>query len=86
MKNINHYPNEYDIYQILLMYEDGIHSSPEAIINLLPQFERRFIYRIIFNYRTTLYDSNYYRSLNGLNKKKLMDLLKPIWIPARGEM
>ena len=86
MKTTKHYPNEFDIYQILLMYEDERYASPEAIINLLPQVERRLIYRIIFNYRASLFDSNYYRSLNGLNKKKLMDLLKPIWIPQRGEM
>lgn len=64
-------PKLADIKRIIRLYEDGIHSSAEAIINYT-DYERVYVYRIIYHYRCNL------KPLSDYSDFELKYLMKPI--------
>lgn len=60
-----------DIIRIIHLYEDGIHGSPESIIEFT-RYEKLAVYRIIYHYRANQ------RPLNDYTDYEIKYLNKPI--------
>lgn len=56
--------SSFDIENVLYMYEDGIHGSPEAIIDNT-NYDKRMVYRIIYWYRALLKPITYFTHFPG---------------------
>ena len=65
--------DSFDIQNVLYMYEDGVHGSPEAIIDNT-NYDKRMIYRIIYWYRALMKPITYYSHFPG----RLFLLIKEI--------
>lgn len=65
--------SSFDILDVLYMYEDGVHGTPEAIIEHT-NYDKRMVYRIIYWYRTNLKPISYYHHIPG----RLFLLLKEL--------
>lgn len=64
-------PKLADIRRILMLYEDNIHSSVEAIINIT-DYAKIYVYRIIYHYRANQ------KPLSAYSDFELKYLMKPI--------
>lgn len=64
-------PKINDIKLIITLYEDNIHSSPEAIFEYT-NYEKVYIYRIIYWYRVNQ------KPLSAYSNFELKYLIKPI--------